>query len=96
MEEDTITIVENDKIPELVGMVMRQTDYTKEESIEQLKLYNYDVEKVIKKYLGISEPKPQCNKVNLNQEIYKQMRFKLDNAMRDYNERKENNETKLK
>ncbi len=30
------------------------------------------------------------------QEIYKQMRFKLDNAMRDYNERKENNETKLK
>jgi hypothetical protein len=50
---------------------------------------------VIKAYFGITEKKPQVIE-SLNQEIYKQMRYKLDGVIRDYNFRKENNDTKLK
>lgn len=98
--EDTITIVENDEIKKHIEMILRQTDYTELKAKEELQLHGYDPIKVIKKYLGISiTEKKELSRgadVNLNQEIYKQMRFKLDNAMRNYNERKENNETKLK
>ena len=98
--KDSITLVENEEIKKHIEMILRQTDYTESKANEELKLHGYDPVKVIKKYLGISitEKKElsQSANVNLNQEIYKQMRIKLDNAMRNYNERKENNETKLK
>jgi len=98
--QDSITLVDNDEIQKHIELILRQTDYTEKKAMEELQLHSYDPIKVIKKYLGIdiTEKKelPMSTNTNLNQEIYKQMRHKLDNAMRNYNERKENNETKLK
>jgi len=98
--DDSITLVDNEEIKKHIELILRQTDYTEKKAMEELQLNGYDPIKVIKKYLGIdiTEKKelPMSTNTNLNQEIYKQMRFKLDNAMRNYNERKENNETKLK
>jgi hypothetical protein len=69
-----------------VSMVMRQTDYTEEEAQQKLLEYNDDAIKVIKHYLGITEkkalPKPAAS---LNQEIYKQLRSKLDESIKTYN-----------
>ena len=97
--EDSITLVDNEEIKKHIELILRQTDYTEKKANEELQLNGYDPIKVIKKYLGISTEKktlPTNSDINLNQEIYKQMRLKLDNAMRNYTERKENNETKLK
>lgn len=94
--EGEMILVDSDEIQKNVAIILRQTNYTETEAIEQLQLCGYDHIKVIKKYLGITEKVTTTQPVNPNQEIYKQMRFKLDNAMRNYNERKGNNETKLK
>jgi hypothetical protein len=89
-------LVDSDELQQHIAIVLRQTNYTELEAMEQLKICNFDHIKVIKKYLGIVDKPTNSRAVNPNQEIYKQMRFKLDSAMRNYNERKENNETKLK
>jgi hypothetical protein len=69
-----------------VSMVMRQTDYTEELAQQKLTEYNGDIIKVIKDYLGVAEkkalPKPPAS---LNQEIYKQLRSKLDESIKTYN-----------
>jgi len=81
-------------IDELVQMICRQTDYTEEVAREKLAEYEQNHIAVIKAYLGIAEKKaPQVKSVN--QEMYKQMRHKLDDDMRDYNSRKERGETKI-
>ena len=54
---------------------------------------NCDEIKVIRAYLGIPEKKIQPVE-SVNQEIYKQLRKRLDENMRDYNERKNRGETK--
>lgn len=95
MEGEMILVDNNDQQTN-IAIILRQTNYTEIEAVEQLKLCGYDHIKVIKKYLGITDKLANNHAVNPNQEIYKQMRFKLDNAMRNYNDRKENNETKLK
>ena len=67
---------------------MRQTDYNFEKAKEKLIEHKYDYLKVIKEFLGVKDKKPAI--VNSkNQEIYKQIRHKLDTSMREYNERKE-------
>jgi N-acetylmuramic acid 6-phosphate (MurNAc-6-P) etherase len=69
-----------------VSMVMRQTDYTEEEAQQKLLESNGNVIMVIKNYLGITEkkalPKPATS---VNQEIYKQLRSKLDESIKTYN-----------
>jgi len=92
---DNISFVESDQIDNKIQIILRQTDYTEEIAREKLKEYNYDHILVIKAYFGITEKKPPVIE-SLNQEIYKQMRYKLDGVIRDYNFRKENNDTKLK
>ena len=94
--EGEMLLVDNNELQKNIEIILRQTDYTEIEAMEQLKICNFDHIKVIKKYLGIADKVTNNQAVNPNQEIYKQMRFKLDNAMRNYNDRKENNETKLK
>ena len=67
---------------------MRQTDYDFETAKQKLEECNYDYLIVIKKYIGVAEKnEPQVSSVN--QEIYKQIRHKLDASMREYNKRKE-------
>lgn len=76
-----------------VQIILRQTDYTEENAKEKLIEYNNDPMKVIRAYLGIAEKKaPQVTSVN--QEIYKQLRYRLDGAMRDYHNRVEKGEVK--
>jgi hypothetical protein len=90
---DTISFVETDKIDENVQVIMRQTDYTEEVAKEKLKEFNYDHIAVIKSYLGVPDKKSAPVK-SLNQEIYKQLRHRLDKNMRNYNERVEKGEAR--
>ena len=90
---DNITFVETEKIDENVQIVMRQTDYTEEIAKEKLKEFNYDHLAVIRSYFGIAEKKAPPVK-SVNQEIYKQLRYRLDSNMRNYQERVEKGEAK--
>jgi hypothetical protein len=91
--DNNICLVETDQIEEKIQKVMRQTDYTKDVAREKLKLFNFDEILVIKSYLGISDKKVQPIK-SVNQEIYKQLRHRLDSNMRNYQERVEKGEAK--
>jgi hypothetical protein len=91
---DSISFTNNNEIQEKVEMILRQTDYTEEEAKNKLKEFNYDHIQVVKSYLGITEKKAPPVKT-VNQEIYKQIRYKLDSTMREYNLRKERDETKI-
>ena len=90
---DNISFVETDKIDENIQMIMRQTDYTEEVAKEKLKEFNYDHIAVIKSYLGVPDKKAAPVK-SLNQEIYKQLRHRLDKNMRNYQERVEKGEAR--
>jgi len=91
---DNISFINNNDIEEQVQMILRQTDYSEEEAKNKLKASNYDHISVIKSYLGITEKKTPPIKT-VNQEIYRQIRYKLDSTMREYNLRKERDETKI-
>jgi len=91
--DDKITFVENVEIEDKVQIVLRQTDYTEITVREKLKEFDYDHLKVIRNYLGLTEKKALPVK-SVNQEIYKQLRSRLDDNMRDYTARKERGETK--
>ena len=66
-----------------VDLIMRQTAYSREQALEYLKEFDGDYINVIKQFMGI-KPKPTTIK-SLNQEIYKQIRTKLDTSMKEYN-----------
>jgi len=90
---NTMSIIETDQIDEKVQKIMRQTDYSQEIAIEKLKEYGFDEIATIKAYLGV--PKKTSSQVkSINQEIYKQLRSKLDTSMRDYQGRVERGEVK--
>jgi hypothetical protein len=91
---DNMSLVETDKVKEKMEIVMRQTDYNEEVALEKLKLYNYDEILTIKAYLGVPIKKVNTPVKSVNQEIYKQLRSKLDSNMRDYQVRVEKGEAK--
>ena len=82
---DGISFFSNADLDIHVKKVMSQTNYTEEEAKEKLKLFNCDYIKVLKDYMGIPEKKTEKLK-SVNQEIYKQIRKKLDKSMQDYRE----------
>ena len=91
--EDNISLVETDQIEDKVQVILRQTDYNEEQAREKLKEHGFDEIATIKAYLGITAKKaPQIKSVN--QEIYKQLRSKLDSNMRNYQERVDKGEVK--
>ena len=90
---DNISLVETEQIEEKVQKILRQTDYTFELALEKLKENNYDEIYTIKSYFGITEKKEQQIK-SVNQEIYRQLRNKLDSNMRDYSTRVDKGECK--
>ena len=94
--DDKITFVETVSLSNNIDIILRQTNYSKEEAREKLLEYNNDYIAVIKAYLGVKKDAPNPGIISVNQEIYKPMRLKLDSAMRDYTVRKDNNETRLK
>lgn len=61
-----------------VGIIRGQTDYTEEECVSLLEEYNGDYISVIKKFMGIPIAKKVPPIKSVNQEIYKQLRKKLD------------------
>jgi hypothetical protein len=91
--EDNISLVETDQIDEKIQKVMRQTDYSENVAREKLKEYNFDEIATIKAYLGITEKKALPVK-SVNQEIYKQLRSRLNSNMKDYQVRVEKGEVK--
>ena len=77
MEESKIQ-----EIDEIIHLVCRQTNYSQELAELKLKENNYDTKKVIREYLGV-KPKENTNdkiidKSQINQEMYKQFRSKLE------------------
>lgn len=88
---DNISFIETDDISNKVQIILRQTDLSEDLAREKLKEANYDHILVIKSFLGITEKKALPIK-SVNQEIYKQMRYKLDSSMREFNIKKENSE----
>jgi hypothetical protein len=72
------SIMDKEKKKELIQIIMRQTDYTEEVARKKLVENNFDTIIVIKKYMGLNDKKPETIK-SVNQEIYKQLRYKLNN-----------------
>jgi hypothetical protein len=93
MEKDSLVLIESDKITEKIQIVLRQTDYTEEVALEKLKEKNYDEIATIRAYFGITEKKAPPVK-SVNQEIYKQLRTKLDSSMYDYRQKLDTDEAK--
>lgn len=84
---DGISFFSNDDLKEHVKKVMSQTNYTEEQAIEKLKLFNCDYMRVLKDYMGISEKKEAPKVKSVNQEIFRQIRTNLDSSMREYREK---------
>jgi len=83
---DGISFFNNDDVDKYVKIVMTQTNYTEEEARQKLQLFNCDYMRVLKDYMGIPEKK-EVKAKSLNQEIYKQIRTKLDSSMKEYREK---------
>lgn len=84
---DGISFFNNDDLVKHVKTVMSQTNYTEEETIEKLKLFNCDYMRVIRDYMGIPEKKEKEKVKSANQEIYRQIRTRLDSTMKEYREK---------
>ena len=93
MDKGSLVLIESDKITEKIQIVLRQTDYTEEVALEKLKEKNYDEIATIRAYFGITEKKAPPVK-SVNQEIYKQLRTKLDSSMYDYRQKLDTDEAK--
>ena len=86
-----ISLIETKEIDEKIQMVLRQTDYTADQAKEKLEAFDYNEINVIKDYMGIDMKKQESNNKqssSINQQIYKQIRTKLDGSMREYREKK--------
>ena len=65
----------------LIEMVMRQTELDYETAREQLADNDWDYMKVIRKEMGLDKkPVATPTSSSLNQEIYRQIRLKMDEA----------------
>jgi len=84
---DGISFFSNDDLDNYINKVMTQTNYTREEAREKLKIFNCDYMRVLKDYMGIPEKKEEKKVKSVNQEIYKQIRHTLDNSMKEYREK---------
>jgi hypothetical protein len=83
---DGISFYNNDDLNQQVKKVMTQTNYTEEQAIEKLKLFNCDYMRVLKDYMGIPEKEKEKVK-SANQEIYRQIRTRLDGTMKEYRDK---------
>ena len=67
--------------------IMRQTDYTKEVSLDKLKEHNMDIMSVVREWMGVvSIKKPERTS---NQMVFDEFRSFLDTASIDYYKKKE-------
>jgi len=79
--------LENEQVKnEIVEIVVRQTDYSREDAILKLELNNYNFHKVIKEYMTPErdrEDKKNEKKMNVNQQIFKEIRNMMDSGERN-------------
>ena len=85
---DGMTFVCEEEMTEKVGIVVRQTNYSADIAREKLIMANMDHIKVIKEYCGITEKKAPPVK-SLQQQIYKEIRHRLDDSIRDFNHKQD-------
>jgi hypothetical protein len=71
---------------EQIDIIMRQTNYSREECIEKLN-NNNNTNDIIKEYLGISLQPSSTRKKSLQQEIYYQIRTQLDSSVKEFNKK---------
>jgi hypothetical protein len=76
-----------------IQLILRQTDYTEEEAQNKLIECGEDHILVIKRFMGIPDKKTTNISSSVNQEIYKQLRYKLDSSMREYQSRKDSDKS---
>lgn len=77
--------ITDDEIRKLCDIVHRQTDYTISQIMDKLIEYDYNHIDIIKDYMGVVVTKPYKIE-SIQQEIYKQMRLKLDAATKGFND----------
>lgn len=82
---DQISFYNNDETQDNIKKIMSHTNYSEEEAILKFKEFNCDVMLVIRDYIGIPEKKNRIKSVN--QEIFKQIRTKLDISMKQYRDK---------
>jgi len=68
----------------LINIICNQTSYDRETAKEKLELFGNNHISVIKDFLNIPIEKKESIK-SLNQEIYKQLRFKLNESIETIN-----------
>lgn len=83
---DRDTLFSNCNIEKNIAIIMTQTTYTRDETIEKLLLHNGDYMNVIRDYLGIKREKKSNKVKSVNQEVFKQIRGMLDEASKEYRE----------
>lgn len=91
--ENNISFLDTEIIDKKIQIILGQTDYTKEYAMEKLKDHCFNEISVIRSYFGVIDKQPQQIK-SVNQEIFRQLRYKLDSSMRDYRNRVEKGEVK--
>lgn len=90
-------IVETRK-KELIEILMRQTEFTKEEAIKTLEETKYDITEAIKKYMSCKNTdicEKDTENISTNQKIFKEIRSFMDKGCAEY-ERKKEFQEKLK
>ena len=75
--------------PVKIGIIQGQTNYTESDAVRLLKEHNGDYINVIKQYMGIPIVKKEVPIKSVNQEIYKQLRRKLD--IQEFNDKQADN-----
>jgi hypothetical protein len=84
--ERIVELPDDEEISKMCNIVSRQTNYTIDEIKDKLIEYDYVYTDIIKEYMGIKKDKPTPIK-SVNQEIYRQIRIKLDEATKDFNDK---------
>jgi hypothetical protein len=80
-------------IQEKIDMIIRQTDYNKETAETKFIEFNNDVMAVIRDYMKPAVSNTKEVKSSKNQQIYKEIRYMMDNAARNYEDKKVQKET---
>lgn len=74
----------------LKDIVMRQTDYSEEQTLLKLKEHNNDIMAIVREFMGIPiRNKVKETKQTVNQQIYSEIRTLMDDAAASYKARKE-------
>ena len=76
--------ISNREIQKEIRYILNQTTYTEDDAIIKLHEFGGDYKKVIKDFMCIPDKKKDTNVKSINQEIYKQIRYKLDASMKEY------------